>query len=291
MDSILTATDLGALYGSSPVELQPATDDRPFFNQHVRWSSIGFGTIREVLSQRRMGRIALEDRPVAEVTLLVLLVQSVVVAGLLILLPLAGFARHGLTVPDRWRYLTYFGALGVGFIFAEMALVQRVLLFLGQPVYALAVVLASLLAFTGIGSALAGRAAEAPGRALPWVLLGAIGMVIVTAALAPVAFSMALGLPLVWRVSLAVFLVAPLGIALGMPFPTGLRIASREAAPIVPWAWGVNGFFTVIGTVAAVILGMAVGFTAVLLLSAACYAVAILALVGRVSSPLSSRAR
>src|SRR5208283_6022655 len=70
----------------------------------------------------------------------------------------------------------------------------------------------------------------------------------------------------------------PLGILLGVPFPTGLRIVGKEAPPLVPWAWAVNGFFTVIGTVAAMILGMALGFNAVFIIAAACYAAALIAI-------------
>jgi len=73
-------------------------------------------------------------------------------------------------------------------------------------------------------------------------------------------------------------LLAPLGILLGMPFPTGLRIVSAEASALVPWSWGVNGFFTVIGTVTALILGMAFGFKMVLLVGALCYLIALAAI-------------
>jgi hypothetical protein len=280
-DSLLTAPDVRSVYRATPVELEPATDDRPFFNQHARWSSIGASTIRDVFTQKKMGRMALEDRPVAEVTLLVLLAQSVLVAAVLILLPLAGFARRGLQVADRWRYLAYFGALGIGFIFVEIALLQRFTLFLGQPVYTLAVVLAGLLMFAGVGAALAGRARTSPQRALGPILLGVIVILMATALLTPAIFAAALGLPLPVRALIAFLLIAPVGIALGMPFPTGLRIVSLDAAPIVPWAWGVNGFFTVIGSVAAMILGMAFGFTAVLEVAGLCYLVALMALAGR----------
>ena len=280
-DSLLTAPDVRSVYRATPVELEPATDDRPFFNQHARWSSIGASTIRDVFTQKKMGRMALEDRPVAEVTLLVLLAQSVLVAAVLILLPLAGFAQRGLQVADRWRYLAYFGALGIGFIFVEIALLQRFTLFLGQPVYTLAVVLAGLLMFAGVGAALAGRARTSPQRALGPILLGVIVILMATALLTPAIFAAALGLPLPVRALIAFLLIAPVGIALGMPFPTGLRIVSLDAAPIVPWAWGVNGFFTVIGSVAAMILGMAFGFTAVLEVAGLCYLVALMALAGR----------
>ncbi|PYS38505.1 MAG: hypothetical protein DMF71_16745 [Acidobacteria bacterium] len=91
-------------------------------------------------------------------------------------------------------------------------------------------------------------------------------------------FSAALGLTLLWRVTLSVALLAPLGILLGMPFPTGMRIVSAEASALIPWSWGVNGFFTVIGTVTALILGMSFGFKTVLLVGALCYLIELAAI-------------
>jgi len=151
-------------------------------------------------------------------------------------------------------------------------------LFLGQPIYTYAVVLAGLLMFTGIGSYTAGRwAAELPGT-LKRVLVGAIILVPVMAVITPVIFHAALGLGIFWRIAISLLLVAPLGFVLGMPFPLGLRLAMRRSSALGSWAWGVNGFFTVIGTVLALMLGMMIGFRMVLLLASACYVGGLLAL-------------
>jgi predicted membrane-bound spermidine synthase len=177
------------------------------------------------------------------------------------LLPLMCLARAGLRTPDRWRFLLYFAALGLGFIMIEMALLQRFTLFLGQPVYTFAVVLASLLVFTGAGAYLAERLRLPPRRKLRLIVPLILATLLATAFVTPRLFSVALGLTLSWRVLLSVLLIAPLGILLGMPFPTGLRIVADEASSLVPWAWGINGFFTVIGTSGALMLGMALGFS------------------------------
>src|SRR6266511_95168 len=244
--TLVTTPDVQAVYQAEATQLEPATDHRPFFNQHTRWSSINLNTLRDLLTQERQGRMALEDRPIAEVTLLVLLVQTILIAAAFILLPLARFSRKGLRAPNRWRFLLYFAGLGLGFIMIEIALLGRFMLFLGQPVYTFAVVLASLLIFTGVGAYLAGRFRLQPRRALLRIV--------------------------------PVILLAPLGILLGTPFPTGLRIVSKEASALVPWSWGVNGFFTVIGSVTALILAMSFGFKAVLLAGALCYLVALAAM-------------
>ena len=275
---LLLAPDVHAIYASEPNQIAPATDNQPFFNQHTRWSNIGWDTIRDLFSQGKMGRMALEDRPVAEVTLIVLLTQTIVVAGAFIMLPLLRFKREDLRAPDRGRMLVYFAGLGLGFIFIEVVFLQHFTLFLGQPVYTFAVVLAGLLMFTGLGAHLAGKLKGTPRerlrRVIPWLL----AVLTATALLTPVIFQVALGLPMFLRVVVALAVIAPLGVLLGMPFPTGLSIIGAEAPGLVPWAWGINGFFTVIGTILALMFAMMVGFLAVLIMAGACYLAAWLAL-------------
>jgi MFS family permease len=202
-------------------------------------------------------------------------VQSVIVAALLILLPLIKFSRQGLSVPHRGSFLLYFAGLGLGFIMIEIALPQRFTLFLGQPVYTFAVVLAALLIFTGMGAALSDKFGAAARKNLRVIVPLILLILLLTAFLTPYVFNLALGWSLLARVLVSVLILCPLGILLGMPFPSGLRIIAAEVPALVPWAWGVNGFFTVIGTVGALILGMAFGFKAVLVVAAACYLIAL----------------
>jgi hypothetical protein len=234
-------------------------------------------------------RLALEDRPIAEVTLLILLLQSAVVAGVCILLPLAVVERGSLRAEGRWGWLAYFAALGLGFIMVEIALLQRFLLFLGQPIYTYAVVLAGLLIFTGAGSFASGTwSVESAGK-LKRALLSAVIVVLALAVITPAVFRACLGFGLFSRIAIALLLVAPLGFVLGMPFPLGLRVAMQRSSVLGAWAWGVNGFFTVIGTVLALMLGMMVGFRMVLFLACACYLVGLL-VITRISSRADSGA-
>jgi hypothetical protein len=266
--------DLAPIYASSKDLLRPATDDKPFFNRRQRWSSLRLG-FRGVLGA---GLHEDPDLPVAEVTLVMLLAQAVVVAGAMILLPLLRFNRQGLRVSGRWAFLGYFAGLGMGFILIEIVLLQRFSLFLGQPIYTFSVVLASLLIFAGAGSYLANRIQNVSHQTLSYALLAVVGAILITLVVMPPILSLALGLALPWRVAVAVLLLAPLGILLGVPFSTGLRLVGHEAPPLVPWSWAVNGFCTVIGSVAAMILGMAFGFTAVLLIAAGCYTASLVAI-------------
>ncbi|HTC24746.1 MAG TPA: hypothetical protein VK688_10300, partial [Gemmatimonadales bacterium] len=263
---ILSAPDLPAFYAAQPLDISPSTDDRPFFNQQARWSRLAFRGLNTTGTTAG-----------TESMLVLLLVQATVIAGLLILFPLVRFARQGLRTAGCWSYLAYFAGLGLGFIMIEITLLQRFTLFLGEPIYAFAVVLGSLLVFTGAGAYLGERLSRRAGGGIGVALTAAIAVLAVTAVGMLHVFDMTLGLGLPWRVIISAALVAPLGIALGMPFPLGLVAVGAGAPTLVPWAWGVNGFFTVIGSVLAMILGMLFGFSTVLVVAGACYVMCFLA--------------
>lgn len=275
---LLTTPDLPGFYRRQTRQLQPATDDRPFFNHHTRWRSLNATAVTDLLQQKALGSMLLGDRPLAEVALLVLLLQTGAIAAVLMLLPLWRGAGAGWRVRGWAGYLAYFGSLGFGFIAVEIALLSQFTLFIGQPVYTYAVVLASLLLFTGLGSGLSGRFARVPHLALGRLLPLAVVLIILLGMVRGPVFAAALGWTLPARIGTAMLLVLPLGIVLGMLFPLGLWIVAAEAPALVPWAWGVNGFLTVIGTVAAQMLGMTFGFTVVLAIGAAGYLGAWLAL-------------
>ena len=154
-----------------------------------------------------------------------LLGQSVLIAAACILLPLIVFHRQTEWEQRPLAWLAYFAALGLGYIMVEIALLQRFLLFLGQPIYTYAVILAGLLIFTGVGSWIAGRMQQT--RALSRSLVVALAVVVITALVTPPVFQFFLGYALGVRIAISLLLVAPLGLSLGMPFP---RPASGERA-------------------------------------------------------------
>jgi predicted membrane-bound spermidine synthase len=269
--------DLQAIYRGTSEALSPATDDQPFFNQRQRWRTLRPHILLDVLFPAKgNGR---DYEPIAEVYLLILFAQSVVIGAIFILLPLIRSSRSVLRVPGCWSFLLYFAALGLGFIMVEMVLLQRFTLFLGQPVYTLAVVLSGLLLSTGIGSYVSGGLQTSSKWSFVPIVAAIVGVLGFMALLTPYVLTAALGLGLAWRVLISLLLIAPLGFVLGMPFPKGLKAVGVVAPELVPWAWGVNGFFTVIGSVAAVILGMAFGFRFVLGVAAACYLLGLAAII------------
>jgi hypothetical protein len=176
-----------------------------------------------------------------------------------------GAARSGL-LRLRGRVLIYFGLLGLGFLFVEIPLMQRFILFLGQPIYAFTVVLAALLLFSGLGS----LAAQwiSPRRTLP--------LLVVAVLLYPVALPhlirALLGAPLALRLLIAALSLGPLGFLMGIPFPGGLAWLQERAAGLIPWAWAINGCTSVLASILAAILALSVGFSWVLVAAALAYA-------------------
>jgi MFS family permease len=181
--------------------------------------------------------------------------------------------------------LLYFAAIGLGFLMLEIVLIQRFVLFLGFPTYAISIVLFALLIFTGVGSAISTRVSPARGT-LTAVLGVALALVLAaTFALQPLLEGL-IDLPFLARVMLAVALLAPLGLALGMPMPLGLARFSSLFPRSVAYAWGVNGMASVLATVAAIAIAINFGYTAASLGAGACYAFALAhAALGRWPAP------
>ncbi|MDM8009158.1 MAG: hypothetical protein QUV05_23705 [Phycisphaerae bacterium] len=207
------------------------------------------------------------------VTRLLLMPMASVVGFTLLLLIATRYA--GLRAPGP-RTVAYFGALGVGFIVVEVALIQRLILLLGHPIYTLVVILFTLLLAGGCGSFFARRFApeairSALGKIIPLVVL----LVILAAFVLPVLVDKALPLSLPLRIVITALMVVPYGFLMGMPFPLGLRKQSQD--PVGSPAsvlWGINGVASVIGSIGGVALAVAVGFTWVFLAGAACYIIA-----------------
>jgi len=170
--------------------------------------------------------------------------------------------------------LTYFGLLGLGFMLVEVPLLQRFILFLGHPAYAMTTVLFAILFFSGIGSALSHHISTR------LALAGLVGSIGVYAVGLPWLFARMLALPLGVRMLIAALALAPAGLLMGMPFPQGLhRLAASATHPevLLPWAWGINGALSVVASVLAALLALSFGFDVVLLCGALCYAGAWLA--------------
>ena len=248
--------------------VEPATDDRPYFSHFFKWRSLP-----EVMAIRASGGAGLIEW--AYLIVVATLVQAAVIGGLLILLPLSRIKR---TWTGGARFGAYFVALGLAFLFVEIAFIQKFTLFLSHPLYAVAVVLASFLVFAGAGSAYSLRVAErAAARDVRPVSVAVAGLVAIAAIyllILPPLFGRLIGLGDGLRILLSVVLIAPLAFFMGMPFPLGLRAVAERAPDFVPWAWGINGFASVVSAVLATLLAIHFGFTVVIVSAMIIYVVA-----------------
>jgi len=166
--------------------------------------------------------------------------------------------------------IVYFASLGIAFIAVELALLQHLTLLLGHPIFTLSILLFTLLASGGLGSWASGRFRLAP------VCLATAGVAALYALALPRLVPALLPLPLGVRIAIAILLVAPLGFLMGMPFPKGLRATGQGPFPAPPLYWGMNGLFSVVGSMATMVTAVILGFTWAMLGGAAFYLVAAL---------------
>jgi predicted membrane-bound spermidine synthase len=205
---------------------------------------------------------------------LALVVQIGLVSLLLILGPLIVLKARGHSLRASGPLALYFFAIGVGFILIEIGLMQKCTLFLGHPNYSISTILFSLLVFSGIGSYTSGRWPLTPRATIAVASAAIICLVLAFAAFSQPLFEAALGLPIETRIAIAVSTLAPKAFFMGMMFPTCLRMAEERVPDFSPWVWGVNGFASVLGSLATIPLTIALGFNRTLLLAAIAYGLA-----------------
>ncbi|MCK4950234.1 MAG: SAM-dependent methyltransferase, partial [Gammaproteobacteria bacterium] len=252
--------------------LEPATDDQPFFFHFFKWR-----VLPEILSLVGKGGMPLLEW--GYLILIATLVQALFASFFLILLPLFFYRRkkekkasHSLTLHS----FVYFLSLGLAFLFVEIAFIQKFILFLHHPIYAISVVLAAFLIFAGMGSLWSGRFADT-GRHAKGVKFSVSIIVVIGISyifLLGTIFSLLISLPMIAKIMLSIVLIAPLAFCMGMPFPLGLSRLGEIDPGLVPWVWGVNGCASVLSAVLATLLAIHFGFTVVILSALVLYAFA-----------------
>ncbi len=270
--TIITTPNLQQYLGSSQFILDPPTDDRPFFFNFLR-SRLGDVPVDPFKFLR------LWDDALALMYLLIGVVTTIAVLFLVGPLFILGrTTSHRVKVTVAVPLLLYFACLGYGFMMIEIPLLQRFVLFLGYPVYALAVVLFALLLFSGIGSLLSSRLAIQPREALVRVLLGVMILSTAYIYLLPSVITAMLAVPISLKILTTVVLLAPIGLLLGMAYPLGITILREFSEGLVPWAWGLNGAMSVVASVLATYVGSRVGFSVALLTGVGAYGIALLSI-------------
>jgi SAM-dependent methyltransferase len=245
--------------------INPTTDDRPYFFNFFKWRSLP-----EIMRLKGQGGMVLLES--GYLILVLTLLQAMAASLILVLLPIVArpFTSSGKIVWGRLRVVAYFFAIGLAFLFLEIAFIQKFILYLGHPLYAAAVVLAVFLVFAGMGS----QFAQAKRFHVAWpaailLIMGAVDLVA-----ADHLFTELIQLPGAVKILVAVVMLGPLAFCMGMPFPLGLTGIGAAAPDLIPWAWAVNGCASVIAAVLATLLAIHFGFTAVVIAALVLYGIA-----------------
>ena len=259
---------------TADLDLRPSTDNWPFFDHYQRFGNFQQST---TLLPAELNK-SLRFYNLGDLALLTLLAEAVLLAGLFIGVPL--FRMRKQEVFSRKAVLLYFSALGSGFIVVEISLFQKHILFLGQPVYSISAVLFSLLLSAGAGSYFFQRRFQ-EGQERRWILGAGSALVLLLiweTFAAPYILDLLLGQDKVTRFVISGILIAPLGLVLGIPFPLGIRILGDRSQQMIAWAWGLNAYMTVVGSIVTIVLALLFGFRANFLIALALYVAGFLAI-------------
>ncbi|MBZ5590854.1 MAG: hypothetical protein LAP39_01355 [Acidobacteriia bacterium] len=271
---LLHSSDPVAYRSRYPFDISPVSDNRPFFFYSVQprdvWSFVMHASTRT--ADYKINR--------AVPLLFELLGVSLLATLIILALPLLVLGTRLPREKPVLGFLLYFLAIGAGYILIEVALIQKFVLFLGHPTYALTVVIFSLLVSSGVGS-YASRAVVGS-SVIRWraVLAGVAVLIALLAVDVAVLLPKAITLPLAWKVVVTIVLLFPAGFLMGMPFPTGLARLERWQSVSVRWAWSLNAAASVLGSVAALVFAIYFGLVQTLLLGGVLYLIA-LAIVAR----------
>jgi hypothetical protein len=260
-------------YADYAFDVSPPKDDRPFFFHFFKWS-------QTPAILQTFGQTWQPFGGSGYFVLVALLVLALLASAVLILLPLlfqrrlppAGGKKTGVvdckstTSRGRGRVFLYFALLGLGYLFVEIPLMQRFILFLGHPTYAFATTLFALLLFSGLGSM------TGPRFSLLKVLILLSVAILLYPLLLPHLFQLLLGQGFALRLLASVVSLAPLGFLMGIPFPGGIALLDRLAPDLIPWAWGINGCLSVLASILSTMLAISFGFSWVLLGASLAYA-------------------
>jgi predicted membrane-bound spermidine synthase len=252
-------------YSKYPFDLSPATDDRPFFHSFFRWK------YWEETYRLAGGKwqILLEGGFLVPVVFILALLLSV----LFLLLP-AFIKKRGKAETagnSLFAWLVCFSALGFGFMFVEVCLIQKFILFLGHPIYSVSLVIFSLLVSAGMGSRFSQRFHGRSFRELRILLLFLSGFFPLVAFFYPLLLSFFQGNSAVVRWVLTFILISTPGFFMGMPFPLAVRLVGSMRPQWVSWGWCANGCASVLGAIVPVLIALNWGFQAVFFLAALCY--------------------
>ena len=267
-------TDREVIYDRFPLNIRATTDDSPFFfyQNHPR------DFFKTIHAKSTMTYIIYTS---GNVVLIRVLIVGIIMVSLFYLIPMifSGWGRELLSQrkSEITPFLLYFSSIGMGFMLLEIVFLQKLLLFLGHPLYTLSTTLFSILLFAGLGSLYTNRLTSRE----PQVYISRAVLALVTIAVSymyilPLIFSFFMGYPKFIKIPIAVLTLMPLSFFMGMPLPLAIRILHQKMQDIIPWMWGVNGATSVLASIIAIILAMNVGYNFVLFVGIIFYTIAFL---------------
>jgi len=264
---LLNASDPQAFYRSYQYDVSPVGDDRPFFFYTVQ--------PRDLIEYFMHPNASADYKINRAVPLLFgLIAISIAATAIILLLPPIVLGSRLPREKGVLRFLWYFVFIGAGYILIQVALIQKFVLLLGHPTYALTVIIFSMLISSGFGSFMSRRFLKGSDARLGWALLGVTALVTALAFLAPVINEIGIPWPLPIKVAVTVLLIVPVGFAMGMPFPTGLTRLEHFHHPSVRWAWALNAASSVLGSASAIFFAIYMGLRETLLVGGLLYLLA-----------------
>lgn len=266
----VVSSERDSFYKNYDFNIHPATDNKPYFSQFLKLTRLN--KLRDLFGQGAV--------PFLEIgyfiTLLTFL-QILLIAFILIILPLFFLKWKG---KGKAYTLLHFSGIGVGFMFVEIIFIQQFILYFGNPVVAASAVLSGMLIASGIGSLVSSRLKERS-RNIQLILSLVILFILFYAFVLTPLLRVSINLPFFMKILFSILLISPVAFFMGMPFPIGLKRLDRKNNTLIPWAWGINGCFSVISTVLATIIAVEAGFLWVMLLASVAYGFALVANVFR----------
>lgn len=279
LQSLYAATSLNELNATADLaelNCSPTTDENPYFFNMLRLRNIGSAfTVKGGVIRGNL---------FATVTLVALMVTLAVVALVTIIVPLLLKRRSGnpVNIPrvTLWSGALYFSLIGAGFMLAEIGLIQRLTVLLSHPMYALGILLFTLIASTGLGSFLSDRL---PLTKSPWIFVYPVAAAVAILAVGLVlnwAISNLIPAALWIRIVASIVAIFPIGLLLGMFFPTGMKLVQSVSPNEMPWYWALNGVFGVLCSALAVFISIYFGISTNFYIASICYAATVIAQVG-----------
>ncbi|MCZ6636035.1 MAG: hypothetical protein O7G87_21775, partial [bacterium] len=261
-EALANAQNLDAFTQAFPLNIAPPTDNNPFFFHMLR--------LRDILNPERWNQGVNTVNLQAVTVLGTLLFTVVLLTGLCIIGPLIWTARKK-DLKSATPLLLFFAAIGSGFMLVEISQMQHLIVFLGHPTYGLTVVLFSLLLSSGLGSFLTQKWAASAGTRSLLILLGVL---LLFGILTPHAIQAYRSATTPIRIFVAILLLCPLGLCMGMAFPFGMKQAFQRWPELTPWFWGINGATSVCASVLAVVIALSAGISASFWTGVGCYTLA-----------------